>query len=157
PFSGARREERWRQARGDLQRRRIGARARDALVGRVKAAAAFAIAMTFASAARADPTAADRETARALLDEGDKKIEEKDLEGALKAYRAADAIMGVPTTGIEVSKTLAAMGQLLSARDKALEVSRYPKKQGEPSAFTQARTESEQLAESLGERIPSLR
>src|SRR5262249_44553309 len=50
------------------------------------------------------PSAADRETARKLLDDGDAAFEKKDYDGALKAYAAAHAIMHVPTTGIEVAK-----------------------------------------------------
>src|SRR5690606_23504734 len=47
------------------------------------------------------PSLADRETARALMDEGDRKRDSGDLAGALKSYEAADALMRVPTTGID--------------------------------------------------------
>lgn len=104
----------------------------------------------------ADPSAADRETARSLMDEGDKLLEERDLAGALKSYRAAHALMNVPTTGLEVGKTEAALGQLLEARDTLLAVSRLPTMPREPVAFAKARVEATELAEALAERIPSL-
>ena len=45
-----------------------------------------------------------------------------DLEGALKRYEAAHEIMGVPTTGIEVARTRAKLGQLVEARAVAIEL-----------------------------------
>jgi hypothetical protein len=104
----------------------------------------------------AEPSAADRETARTLMDEGDKLIESRQLASALKAYRAAHALMGVPTTGIEVGKTEAAMGMLVEARDTLLAVSRIPAQPREPGAFASARQEATVLAEQVAARIPSL-
>ena len=91
------------------------------------------------------------------MDEGDKKTEAKDFAGALKAYQAAHALVGVPTTGIEVVKAMMTMGQLVEARDFALTVSRLPQKSGEPGVFGKARKEAADLAEKLEPRIPSLR
>jgi hypothetical protein len=101
-------------------------------------------------------TAADRETARALMDEGDSKLGKSDLRGALDAYLAADRIMAVPTTGLEVGKTQARLGMLLEARDTLLRVTRYPQDPNEPAAYTRARTDAAELAAQLGGRIPSL-
>lgn len=120
-------------------------------------AAAVALSLTLSGAsALADPTGADRETARALMDDADKKIEAKDYTGALKSYEGADALMSVPTTGIEVARTLVLLGRFIEAREKALEVLRFPKKTGESKPFSDARNEAEQLASKLAQRIPSL-
>lgn len=108
------------------------------------------------SAYAGEPSAADRETARGLLAEGDKLYKAKDHIGALKAYRAAHAIMGVPTTGLEVAKVLEMRGQLIEARDMLLEIQRYPKKPNEPPPFTKARTYSRTKAAELAKRIPSV-
>ncbi|MBI4950565.1 MAG: hypothetical protein HY908_00885 [Myxococcales bacterium] len=104
----------------------------------------------------AEPTAADRENARGLLDLGDKKTAAKDYEAALKAYRAADAIMHVPTTGIEVGRTELKLGLLVEGRDTLLRVARIPQKPGESDAFARARADALALAEQVGARIPSL-
>jgi hypothetical protein len=109
-----------------------------------------------AAVAHAEPTAAEKETARSLVDEGDKRIEAGDLEGALKAYRAAHAIMGVPTTGLEVAKTLAKLGRLTEAREVAIGIASAKAAAGEPRVFTDARAEADKLAERLEPRIPSL-
>lgn len=105
---------------------------------------------------RPEPTAADKETARGLVALGDEKMAAKDFVAALRAYQGADAIMGVPTTGIEVARAHLALGQLVEARDVLLRVSRFPDKAGEPEAFAKARAEATKLAQKLPERIPSL-
>src|SRR5262245_39056748 len=52
--------------------------------------------------ALAEPTAAEKETARALVKSGREKRASGDLKGALADFQAAHAVMHVPTTGIEV-------------------------------------------------------
>jgi hypothetical protein len=90
----------------------------------------FASALCFAAlapaAASAAPSAADRETARGLLQDGDKKFESKDYRAALKNYEAAHSIMGFPSTGFAVAKTRAALGLLVEARDMALDGESVP-------------------------------
>lgn len=108
------------------------------------------------SVAYADPSLSERETARAAMDDGDAKRDKNDLRGALKSYLAADAIMNVPTTGIEVARTQAALGQLLEARETLAKVMRNPAKPGEPPAFANARKAAETLNAELGTRIPSV-
>lgn len=110
-----------------------------------------------APAAEAQPTAADRETARALMEEGRARTAADDPAGALRAFEAAHAIMGAPTTGLEVARTQAALGRLVEARDTALQVTRMPASPGEPAPFTRARAAAGQLVEQLRGRIPSLR
>jgi hypothetical protein len=107
--------------------------------------------------ARGEPSAADKETARSLLNEGDRKRDAKDLRGALGAYLAADAIMGVPTTAIEVAKTEERLGLLVEARDTALRIARLPVVPTEPRAFQLARAAAERLASDLALRVPSIR
>lgn len=102
------------------------------------------------------PTAADKETARALLAEGRAKFASADNEGARKAFVAAHAIMGVPTTGIGLAQALAALGQLIEAREVALDILRMPRAITEPEVFTNARTRAAELTEALATRIPSI-
>jgi hypothetical protein len=109
-----------------------------------------------APAVVAQPSASDRETARALMSQGDKAYDAKDYPTALKAYRDAHALMHVPGTGIWVAKAELALGHLVEAREAAIEVTRMPKQAGEPPAFTKARADADELAKSLGARIPSL-
>ncbi|MCA9632228.1 MAG: hypothetical protein KC766_31460 [Myxococcales bacterium] len=122
-----------------------------------RAAAAVLIGTLLISAPSwAEPTAAEKETARSLLGAGQKKFEAGDYAGALEAWRGADDIMHVPTTGIRVGKAQERLGKLVEARDAWLEVARHPVEPGEPRAFTAARKEAVALAAAIEERIPSV-
>lgn len=112
--------------------------------------------VTFAPRAWADPSLSDRETARSLMDDGDAKRDKSDFKAALKSYEAADAIMHVPTTGLEVARAQAQLGLLLEARETLARVMRLPPKPGEPAPFTAARRSAEQLNGELATRLPSI-
>lgn len=107
--------------------------------------------------AHAEPSAADKETARSLMDEGDRKYAAKDFKGALDAYQGAHAIMGVPTTGLEVAKVQEALGMLVEARDTLLAIARLPVQPREPAAFTKARDDAKARAPAIAARIPAVR
>ncbi|HEY8074139.1 MAG TPA: hypothetical protein VIF62_08520 [Labilithrix sp.] len=123
--------------------------------------AAFAVLLACtvplpATALAAEPTLSDRETARSLMEDGDAKRDKNDLRGALKSYEAADAIMHVPTTGLEVGRTQALLNMLLEARETLNRVARIPAKPGDPPPFEKARKAAEQLSAELAQRIPSV-
>jgi hypothetical protein len=103
------------------------------------------------------PSAADKETARHLFLAGNDKFDAADYVGALDAYRAAHAIMGVPTTGYKLGKTLATLGRLNEAREVLLDVTRIREAPDETAVFTQARVSAAELAEDVRLRIPSIR
>jgi len=117
---------------------------------------ASTLIVTASTRALAEPSLSDRETARSLMDDGDSKRDKNDLKGALKSYEAADAIMHVPTTGLEVARAQAQLGLLLEARETLGRVNRLPPKPGEPAPFTAARRTAETLTAELGARIPSV-
>ncbi len=89
------------------------------------------------------------------MDDGDRLRAAHDNAGALQRYQAAHGIMKVPTTGIEVAKTLTALGKLVEARAMAIEVANLPVVPGEPSVMPAARQEASTLAAQLATRIPS--
>jgi len=113
---------------------------------------ASTLVVTMATTASADPSLSDRETARSLMDDGDAKRDKADFKAALKSYEAADAIMHVPTTGLEVARAQAQLGMLLEARETLGRVNRLPPKPGEPAPFTAARKTAEALTAELGAR-----
>lgn len=126
--------------------------------------AAFAMSVVVALFASApalaqqqqQPTASDRETARALMAEGREKRDAGDLAAALKAFSAADSIMHVPTTGLEVARTQDKMGQLVEARETLLAVLRIAPQPSDPPPFAEARRAAEALDADLAGRIPTL-
>jgi hypothetical protein len=91
-----------------------------------------------------------------LMDEGDSFREAGDLHRALERYRAADAIMHVPTTGLEVARTQAKLMQLVDATTTAIVVANSAPGPNEPELFTQARTAAQTMIEALRPRVPSL-
>jgi hypothetical protein len=119
--------------------------------------AAILASMLVTTAAHADPTAADRETARTLMDQGHVLQDKGNLEEALKHFKAADDIMHVPTTAVPVAKLQAALGLLVEARDTlASSMRRTPEKATDPQPFKDARVEGERLDASLAGRVPGL-
>ncbi|WP_437639264.1 hypothetical protein [Sorangium sp. So ce854] len=114
------------------------------------------LSMAVALPAWAEPTAADRQTARTLLIEGRKKRDAGDVAGARQDFQAAHALMRVPTTGLDLARADAALGRLIEARETAYEVVHLPLGKEEPPAFTHARAAAAAMVEQLDARIPSL-
>jgi hypothetical protein len=106
--------------------------------------------------ARAEPTSADRETARVLMQQGRELRNKGDLKEALKRFMGADEIMHVPTTALEVARAEVAMGLLVEARDAISAIRLNPSKPNEPAPFKDARTQADALDASLNGRIPGL-
>lgn len=106
---------------------------------------------------RPTPSAAERETARSLLDRGQDKQGRGDLDGAIQDYRAAHAIMGVPSTAAFLAEAQLLRGLLLDALDTASFVERMPIAPGEPQQFTEARMRARSGAEDALRRTPTLR
>ncbi len=101
-------------------------------------------------------SAADKELARRLMDEADGLLKDNKQAEALEKYIAADKLIGVSTTAVEVAKTYLAMGKLLEARDaylRAVRAARYP---DEPDALAEARAAADVEAQKLSKRIPSV-
>jgi hypothetical protein len=101
-------------------------------------------------------SAADRETARSLMDQGDDLRNKGDVKGALVRFKAANDIMHVPTTALEVARTQIALGQLVEARDTLAQIMSSAPTPREPAQFRDARAEAQKLDATLEPRVPSL-
>jgi hypothetical protein len=117
----------------------------------------LALGLTPIAASAGTPTAAERETARRLMDEGKARMRANDVVRAIDALQKAHEIMHVPTTGLALAKAHVAAGHLVEARDVALEVVRIPHEAGEPNVFETARKQARDLETQLKPRIPTLR
>jgi hypothetical protein len=107
--------------------------------------------------ARAEPTAAEKETARALMAEGRELRDRHEMKGALKSFEGADSIMRVPTTALEVARTQAALGLLVEARDTLHRLAGIPQAANDPQPFRDARAEADKLDDELQRRIGAIR
>ncbi len=111
--------------------------------------------LAFAAPASAQ-SAADKETARTLMDQGNDLRDHGDLKGALTRFVGANQIMHVPTTALEVAKTQVALGQLVEARDTLAQIISSVPSPREPQQFREARAEAQTLDASLEARVPTV-
>jgi hypothetical protein len=106
--------------------------------------------------AHAQPSAAQRETARELMAEARRLHGRGDLKGALARFSAADAIMNVPTTAFEVAATQAELGKLIEAREILLRLLGARPGPADPEPFNEARAKALALSQQLVARIGSI-
>src|SRR5690606_2365598 len=122
-----------------------------------RSAVVLLLSVCWASAAHAQPSAQDIETARQLYNEGLSLRDEGDMEGALEKFRAAHALGNTPLTGIELCRAHAALRQPVEAREACLAVGRIPFMRQETSRSKNARQEAARIAEVERGKIGSLR
>lgn len=117
----------------------------------------FAACLFVAGGARADePTAADKETARGLMDRGDDLTASGDKSAALKAYEGAYSVVKVPSTGAALARTLATLGRFAEAKRIADEVIAMPTRPNEPDVFVSARAEAKKISADAAPKIAKL-
>jgi hypothetical protein len=111
-------------------------------------------------AAPAVASAADdeaRSRARSLVYQGDDLYVAGRYGEALEAYAEADALVGAPTTRIEVAKVLASLGSFVEARRIAAELVSGKPSGSEPLPFVEARGRAAGMLRDLDRRTPRLR
>lgn len=113
-------------------------------------------ALSFVNVAHAEPSAADKETARKAMGEARDKRDANDFQGALSGFQKAHSIMNVPTTGIEVARTQQKLGLLKEAYETAQSVTKIAVGAKEPPPFATARVDAQKMADELATKIPSL-
>ena len=86
--------------------------------GRFSCVSSLAVSLLWAVAARAEPTAADRATARALAGEGFQALQAKDYAAAVDRFGRADALVHAPTLTIDWARALVGLGQLVEAQER---------------------------------------
>lgn len=106
--------------------------------------------------AAAEPSAAEKETARKLVKSGRAKRQAGDAKAALEDFEAAHAIMGVPTTGLELGRAQLELGLLVEARDTLLGVARSAPVPRESPLFARSRAEAKELAKDIEPKVPQL-
>src|SRR5262245_30778641 len=109
-----------------------------------------------AAGAIVEPSAAEKETARRLMDQGKTALAHNDFDAAIAAYTKASELVHVPTTTLALARAHLAAGHLVEARDAALDATRLPERPGEPSAQPAARASAHELEQQLKARIPTV-
>ena len=93
---------------------------------------------TLASPARAEPTEADRTTARALAAEGYEALERHDYKIAEDRFRRADALVHAPTIVVDRARALVGLGRLVEAFEAYQLVIREGVPNSAPASWKQA-------------------
>jgi hypothetical protein len=91
-----------------------------------------------------------------MMEKGDDAYDAGRFADALESYRRADSIVGVPTTGLAVARTLDKLGRLREAREVASRVGNSQAVVGEPAILTEARDRGAAFALELDRAIPTL-
>ena len=123
---------------------------------RVLVAGAAAVLFAAASAVAGEPSAADRETSRALYAQGMQSLDAHDYAAAERACGGAHALVRAPTSAACWARALEGLGRLIEARDEFLEAAHFPASADEPGVFSNARTLSRAEADRLAKRIPTV-
>ncbi len=100
--------------------------------------------------------AASRETARALYAEATKLVAAKSPREALPKFEAAYAAMPTPIIGLAWARALESIGELLEARDRALQASLLPPQREETPRSATARKELADFLGELDKRVPKI-
>lgn len=127
------------------------------MMGFRRAAGLLLLLATWTAPARAEPSESLREVARNLMAEGRELREKSDHAAALSRFQAADAIMGVPTTGFEIARSQADLLLLLEAKETLRRVLSLPEKPDDPEPFRAARMKARALDVELTQRIGGVR
>jgi len=123
---------------------------------RAFARAAACALLVCASSHAQERSAADVAAAKAQFAEALDFRAKGDLEGALKRFRAAYTFVPTPITGLEVGRTLVAMGKIAEGRAMLIQASELPKKPNESDKAQEARTEAASLAAEAQARLATL-
>lgn len=109
-----------------------------------------------ATPALAEPTPAEKETARELFRQGNDARAAGKPELALERYVAAHALAATPITALEAARAHVELGHLVAGRDLALSVARMPVAKNESARAREARAAAADLADALRARIATL-
>jgi len=103
--------------------------------------------------ALAEPTEADRATARALALEGHTALQHKDYAKAADRFGRADALVHAPTLVVDWARALQGLGRFVEAHEKYELVLREGVSATSPKSWTRALEEAKKELEALKPRL----
>src|SRR3954471_17958179 len=90
----------------------------------------------------ADPSAADRATARSLAGEGYQALQDKDFATASDRFSRADALVHAPTLMIDWARSLVGLGKLVEAQERYEQIVREGVDPKAPKSWRRALTDA---------------
>ena len=106
--------------------------------------------------ARADEDEQARDVARRYAEEGIAAHDHGDYDAAVQSFTKAYRVLGAPTVGIRLARSLVKLGRLVEAAKAYQSVIGTPVKKSDPPVFAQAVTEATAELSGLTPRIPTL-
>jgi hypothetical protein len=104
-------------------------------------------------AAAADPTDADRMTARTLAVEGQTALERSDYRTASDRFARADALVHAPTLLLGLARAQAGLGKLVEAHESYQRIVREGVRPGSPPVFARAVDEATREVGTVAARL----
>jgi len=106
------------------------------------------------SAAVAEPTAADRATARTLAQEGQQALEAKNYAAAIDKFGRADSLVHAPTLLLGLARAQVGLGKLVEAQESYNRIIREGVQAGAPRSWTKALDDASKEVAALPARLP---
>jgi PEGA domain len=116
-------------------------------------AAFFSLAL-LSSAVFAEPTAADRATARTLAQEGQQALESKNYSAAIDKFGRADSLVHAPTLLLGLARAQVGLGRLVEAQESYNRIIREGVPAGSPRSWTKALDDANKEVAALPARLP---
>jgi len=113
----------------------------------------FSLAL-LASAAFAEPTAADRATARTLAQEGQQALESKNYAIAVDKFSRADSLVHAPTLLLGLARAQVGLGRLVEAQESYNRIIRDGVPAGSPHSWSKALEDANKEVAALPARLP---
>ncbi|HEX9294459.1 MAG TPA: hypothetical protein VF881_01450, partial [Polyangiaceae bacterium] len=118
-------------------------------------ASLFTILFVFtARTAAADPSAADRVTARTLAQEGQQALESKHYGVAVDKFSRADALVHAPTLLLGLARAQIGLGKLVEAQENLNRIVREGVAAGAPHPWIKAVDDAAKDVTAIAPRIP---
>ncbi len=122
-------------------------------VARGLGAATLVLCSLWVWPAGAQPSEADRATARALATEGYHALEKRDYQTAEDRFRRADALVHAPSLVVDHARALAGLGRLVEAYERYQLVVREGVAPGAPARFRRALADADRELKALEPRL----
>jgi hypothetical protein len=109
--------------------------------------------LLWASSVLAEPSAADRATARSLAGEGYQALQTKDYSTAVDRFSRADALVHAPTLMIDWARSLVGLGKLVEAQERYEQIIREGVDAKSPKSWIRALADAQSEVAELKPRL----
>src|SRR5450432_325102 len=113
----------------------------------------LSIVLLCAASALADPSAADRATARSLAGEGYAALQTKDYSTAADRFSRADALVHAPTLMIDWARSLVGLGKFVEAQERYEQIIREGVDAKSPKSWQKALNDADVELSALKPRL----